>query len=88
MYLTDDQNNVLYKFHKKYGFPEGDFVKEISFQDMNNDNKEDLILILEDMAASDEKGEDKSYAALVFWQSDAGTFEWDESIDQQLNSVC
>lgn len=86
MYLTDDQNNVLYKFNKKYDFPEGYFVKEISFHDIDNDNNKDLILILEDMAADDEKGQDKSYVALVFLQSDDGTFEWNESIDKQLNS--
>lgn len=69
--LQMQQNNIL-----TTGFPEGYFVKEISFQDMNHDNNDDLILILENIATNDDKEEDKSNVAMVFVQSDAGIFEF------------
>lgn len=86
MYLSDKDGNVLYKFNKKYGFPEGYFVKEFSFQDINDDENEDLILILDCMDTSNKDADDGPFVALVFLQSDMGAFEWMENIDRKLNN--
>lgn len=85
MYLTDDNGDIYYKFEKKYGFPEGMYVKDVSFQDINKDTTEDLILI---MAASDAEGKEM-YAAQLFMQSEKGDFEWNENMTKKLmkNSI-
>ena len=86
MYLSDKDGNVLYKFNKKYGFPESYFVKEFSFQDLNDDENEELILILGSMDTSNKEAGDGPYVALIFLQLDNGVFEWMEKIDKKLNN--
>lgn len=46
-YLTDDKNNVLYKFPEFYGNSKGMFkdISAISFTDVNNDGLKDIIII-------------------------------------------
>ena len=86
IYLTDSAGSIIYEFNTKYGFPEGLFVKEFSFQDINRDEKDDLILILDSMGAVDDEDGGGPYKAYVFRQKYDNTFEWEEDLDEQLNN--
>lgn len=78
-YLTDEDGNLLYEFET--GFPYRVNVDAVSFQDVNKDNRKDVIII-----ASDQDGKplENPVANVCFQQAD-GTFMTDYELNQEIN---
>ena len=78
-YLTDEDDNLLYEFET--GFPYRVNVEAVSFQDVNKDNRTDVIIIVSDQ---DGKPLENPLANVCLQQAD-GTFKTDYELNQEIN---
>ena len=77
-YLTDKDGDILYGFEPTITYNVD--IKAVSFKDVNNDGRKDIIIIA---AYSD----DSEYLATVYLQKPDGSFGNDPELDQEINDT-
>jgi hypothetical protein len=68
LYLVDDKDNILYEFSGSLAYPNDFKVKDFLFKDINDDGREDLLLILEGIT------DIKLHETIIYEQNKIGGF--------------
>jgi hypothetical protein len=69
LYLVDDKDNILYEFSGSLAYPNDFKVKDFLFKDINDDGREDLLLILEGITDL------KLHETMIYEQNEMGGFD-------------
>jgi hypothetical protein len=69
IYLVDDKKNILYDFAGSMAFPNDFKVNDFLFKDINDDGREDLLLILEGIT------DIELHEIIIYEQNEMGGFE-------------
>lgn len=79
LYLVDDKDNILYDYSGSSAFPNDFRVNDFSFRDINDDGREDLLLILQGITDS------KLHKVIIYDQNKLGGFEVDIEKTRKVN---
>lgn len=80
IYLVDDKENILYDFSESVVFPSDFRVNDFLFKDINNDGREDFLLILGGITDLE------LHKAIIYEQNKIGGFEVNVNKTQKINN--
>ena len=80
IYLVDDKENILYDFSESVVFPSDFRVNDFLFKDINNDGREDFLLILGGITDLE------LHKAIIYEQNKIGGFEVNVNKTKKINN--
>ena len=80
IYLVDDKENILYDFSESVVFPSDFRVNDFLFKDINNDGREDFLLILGGITDLE------LHKAIIYEQNKIGGFEVNVNTTKKINN--
>ena len=80
IYLVDDKENILYDFSESVMFPSDFRVNDFLFKDINNDGREDFLLILGGITDLE------LHKAIIYEQNKIGGFEVNVNKTKKINN--
>lgn len=79
LYLIDNKDNILYDFSGTLAFPNDFKVNDFSFEDINDDGRKDLLLILQGIKDL------KLHKIIIYEQNEMGGFEINIKKTEKIN---
>lgn len=79
LYLVDNKDNILYDFSGTLAFPNDFKVNDFSFEDINDDGRKDLLLMLQGITDL------KLHEIIIYEQNEMGGFEINIKKTKKLN---
>lgn len=79
LYLVDNKDNILYDFSGTLAFPNDFKVNDFSFEDINDDGRKDLLLMLQGITDL------KHHEIIIYEQNEMGGFEINIKKTKKLN---
>ena len=80
IYLVDDKENILYDFSGSMAFPNDFKVNDFLFKDINNDGREDFLLILGGITDLE------LHEIIIYEQNKIGGFEVNVKKTKEINN--